>query len=215
MAINYNKAEFIRSAVRPEAFIRDGRPQVTFAGRSNVGKSSVINRLLNRKNFARVGATPGKTTQVNYFLIDNRVYLTDLPGYGYAKVSKEERDRWGRLMESYFQEPGLISLGVLIVDARHKPTADDVNMFQWFRGTGCPVVVVANKLDKLKKKRDRAQSAADPGHPGAGGAGLSGALLRRKGHREKRTAVGHLPAAGRVNPGLRNSAIFCQKLTFG
>ena len=77
MAINYNKAEFIRSAVRPEAFIRDGRPQVTFAGRSNVGKSSVINRLLNRKNFARVGATPGKTTQVNYFLIDNRVYLTE------------------------------------------------------------------------------------------------------------------------------------------
>ena len=79
------------------------------------------------------------------------MYLTDLPGYGYAKVSKEERDRWGRLMESYFQEPGLISLGVLIVDARHKPTADDVTMFQWFRGTGCPVVVVANKLDKLKK----------------------------------------------------------------
>ena len=150
MPINYNKAEFIRSAVRPDAFIRDGRPQVTFAGRSNVGKSSVINRLLNRKNFARVGATPGKTTQVNYFLIDNRVYLTDLPGYGYAKVSKEERERWGRLMESYFQAPGLITLGVLIVDARHKPTADDVTMFQWFRGTGCPVVV-ANKLDKLKK----------------------------------------------------------------
>ncbi len=151
MPINYNKAEFIRSAVRPDAFIRDGRPQVTFAGRSNVGKSSVINRLLNRKNFARVGATPGKTTQVNYFLIDNRVYLTDLPGYGYAKVSKEERERWGRLMESYFQAPGLITLGVLIMDARHKPTADDVTMFQWFRGTGCPVVVVANKLDKLKK----------------------------------------------------------------
>lgn len=151
MAINYNKAEFIRSAVRPEAFIRDGRPQVTFAGRSNVGKSSVINRLLNRKNFARVGATPGKTTQVNYFLIDNRVYLTDLPGYGYAKVSKEERDRWGRLMESYFQEPGLISLGVLIVDARHKPTADDVTMSGWFKNSGRPFVVVANKTDKLSK----------------------------------------------------------------
>ena len=135
MPINYNKAEFIRSAVRPDAFIRDGRPQVTFAGRSNVGKSSVINRLLNRKNFARVGATPGKTTQVNYFLIDNRVYLTDLPGYGYAKVSKEERERWGRLMESYFQAPGLITLGVLIVDARHKPTADDVTMFS---GSGAP-----------------------------------------------------------------------------
>lgn len=151
MAINYNKAEFIRSAVCPEAFIRDGRPQVTFAGRSNVGKSSVINRLLNRKNFARVGATPGKTTQVNYFLIDNRVYLTDLPGYGYAKVSKEERDRWGRLMESYFQEPGLISLGVLIVDARHKPTADDVTMSGWFKNSGRPFVVVANKTDKLSK----------------------------------------------------------------
>ena len=151
MPINYNKAEFIRSAVRPDAFIRDGRPQVTFAGRSNVGKSSVINRLLNRKNFARVGATPGKTTQVNYFLIDNRVYLTDLPGYGYAKVSKEERERWGRLMESYFQAAGLITLGVLIVDARHKPTADDCTMAQWFKDTGRPMVVVANKLDKLKK----------------------------------------------------------------
>ena len=98
MAINFNRAEFVLSAVRQGAFIRDGRAQVTFAGRSNVGKSSVINRLLNRKNFARVGATPGKTTQVNYFLIDGKIYFTDLPGYGYAKVSKDERDRWGRLM---------------------------------------------------------------------------------------------------------------------
>lgn len=151
MAINFNRAEFVLSAVRPSAFIRDGRPQVTFAGRSNVGKSSVINRLLNRKNFARVGATPGKTTQINYFRIDDRIYFTDLPGYGYAKVSKDERDRWGRLMESYFAEEGLITLGVLIVDARHKPTADDVTMCDYFKGTGCPMVVVANKLDKLKK----------------------------------------------------------------
>ncbi len=152
MAINFNKAEFVLSAVKPATFIRDGRPQVTFAGRSNVGKSSVINRLLNRKNFARVGATPGKTTQINYFCIDNKIYFTDLPGYGYAKVSKEERDRWGRLMESYFQQDGLITLGVLIVDARHKPTADDVTMCNWFKGTGCPLVVVANKLDKLKNR---------------------------------------------------------------
>ena len=151
MGINFNKAEFILSAVQPGAFLRDGRPQVAFAGRSNVGKSSVINRLLNRKNFARVGATPGKTTQVNYFLIDGRIYFTDLPGYGYAKVSKEERDRWGRLMEHYFQEQGLITLGVLIVDARHKPTADDVTMCTWFKESGCPLIVVANKLDKLKK----------------------------------------------------------------
>lgn len=152
MAINFNRAEFVLSAVRQSEFIRDGRAQVTFAGRSNVGKSSVINRLLNRKNFARVGATPGKTTQVNYFLIDGKIYFTDLPGYGYAKVSKDERDRWGRLMESYFQEPGLITLGVLIVDARHKPTADDVTMRNWFRETGCPLIVVANKLDKLKTR---------------------------------------------------------------
>lgn len=151
MGINFNKAEFILSAVQPGAFLRDGRPQVAFAGRSNVGKSSVINRLLNRKNFARVGATPGKTTQVNYFLIDGRIYFTDLPGYGYAKVSKEERDRWGRLMENYFQEQGLITLGVLIVDARHKPTADDVTMCTWFKESGCPLIVVVNKLDKLKK----------------------------------------------------------------
>lgn len=151
MGINFNKAEFILSAVQPGAFLRDGRPQVAFAGRSNVGKSSVINRLLNRKNFARVGATPGKTTQVNYFLIDGRIYFTDLPGYGYAKVSKEEWDRWGRLMENYFQEQGLITLGVLIVDARHKPTADDVTMCTWFKESGCPLIVVANKLDKLKK----------------------------------------------------------------
>lgn len=151
MAINFNKAEFVLSAVKPSAFIRDGRPQVTFAGRSNVGKSSVINRLLNRKNFARVGATPGKTTQINYFRIDDKIYFTDLPGYGYAKVSKDERARWGRLMENYFAEEGLISLGVLIVDARHKPTADDVTMCDYFKSTECPMVVVANKLDKLKK----------------------------------------------------------------
>ena len=151
MAVNFNKAEFVLSAANKDKFVRDGRPQITFAGRSNVGKSSVINRVLNRKNFARVGATPGKTSQINYFLIDGKVYFTDLPGYGYAKVSQAERDRWGRLMESYFAEEGLITLGVLIVDARHKPTADDVTMCQWFKGTGCPFVVVANKLDKLKK----------------------------------------------------------------
>ena len=150
-ALNVNKAEFIKSAASPNQFIRSSTPSVVFAGKSNVGKSSVINRMLNRKNFARVGATPGKTTQINYFRIDDKIYFTDLPGYGYAKVSKDERDRWGRLMESYFAEEGLITLGVLIVDARHKPTADDVTMCDYFKSTLCPMVVVANKLDKLKK----------------------------------------------------------------
>ena len=151
MSINVQKAEFILSAASPKDFRRDALPQVAFAGRSNVGKSSVINRLLNRKNFARVGAAPGKTTQINYFKIDNAFYLVDLPGYGYARVSKGERDRWGRLMEGYFADPELMTLGVMIVDARHKPTADDCTMAQWYRGAGCPVLVVANKLDKLKK----------------------------------------------------------------
>lgn len=150
MAVNFNKAEFVLSAVRPEGFVRDGLHQLAFAGRSNVGKSSVINRVVGRKNFARVGASPGKTNQINYFRIDGQLYLVDLPGYGYAKVSKAERDRWGKLMESYFAS-GLITWGVMIVDARHKPTADDVTMAQWFQDTGCPLIVVANKLDKLKK----------------------------------------------------------------
>lgn len=153
MAINLQKAEFILSAVAPKFFLRDGLPQVAFSGRSNVGKSSVINRLLNRKNFARVGAAPGKTTQINYFKIENAFYLVDLPGYGYAKVSKAERDRWGKLMESYFADPELMTLGVMIVDSRHKPTADDCTMAQWYREAGCPFVVVANKLDKLKKSQ--------------------------------------------------------------
>ena len=151
MALNVNNAEFIRSAVRPADFPRDGLPQVAFAGRSNVGKSSVINRLLHRKNFARVGAAPGKTTHINYFLIDRSFYLVDLPGYGYAKVSKAERDRWGKLMELWFADNELMTLGILIVDARHKPTADDCTMAEWFKACGRPFSVVANKLDKLKK----------------------------------------------------------------
>ena len=151
MAINLQNAEFVLSATTPKAFLRNDMPQIAFAGRSNVGKSSVINRLLNRKNFARVGAAPGKTIHINYFEIDNTFYLVDLPGYGYAKVSKSERDRWGKLMESYCADPELMSLGIMIVDSRHKPTADDCTMAQWFKDTGCPFVVVANKLDKLKK----------------------------------------------------------------
>ncbi len=148
--MNLHNAEFIRSSASKKDFIRDGRPQITMAGRSNVGKSSVINRLLDRKNFARVGNAPGKTSQVNYFLIDKKVYLVDLPGYGYARVSHAEKARWARLMEDYFAD-GQITVGLLIVDARHKPTADDQTMAQWFHETGCPFIVVANKLDKLKK----------------------------------------------------------------
>ena len=148
--MNLHNAEFKKSVVKPEGFVHDGFPQIVFSGKSNVGKSSVINRILNRKNFARVGASPGKTVHINYFLIDNCAYFVDLPGYGFAKVSKAERDRWRKLMEQYFQRTDLITFGVMIVDCRHKPTADDVTMSQWFKQTGCPMVVVADKCDKVK-----------------------------------------------------------------
>lgn len=151
MDVNWNKAEFIRSAVKPADFPHDGLPQIVFSGRSNVGKSSVINRLLNRKNFARVGAAPGKTTHINYFLIDQKLYFVDLPGYGYAKVSQAERARWGKLIEAWFADSSLMALGAMLVDLRHKPTADDVTMGQWYAASGKPYVVVANKLDKVKK----------------------------------------------------------------
>lgn len=151
MSVNLNRAEFIRSAASPRDFIRDGRASIVFAGKSNVGKSSVINRLLNRRNFARVGSQPGKTVHVNYFDIDGQCLFVDLPGYGYAAVSKSERDRWAKLMESYFAESERISLGIHIVDARHKPTGDDITMAEWFKASGRPFVVVANKTDKLSK----------------------------------------------------------------
>ena len=148
--MNTQKVTFIRSASSKKDFLDDGRAAVVFAGRSNVGKSSVINCLLQRKNFARVGATPGKTVQVNYFLVDGS-YFVDLPGYGYARVSGDERRRWGALMEDFFAQSERITLGVLIVDARHAPTADDMTMCEYFKAVDRPFVVVANKLDKLRK----------------------------------------------------------------
>ena len=148
--MNLQKAEFVISVADLKNVPRDGLPQIVFSGKSNVGKSSVINRLLQRKNFARVGESPGKTTHINYFRIDGRAYFVDLPGYGYAKVPKAEKERWGRLMEAYFAHPEWITLGVFLVDARHKPTANDVTMAEYFKQSGRPFVVVANKLDKLK-----------------------------------------------------------------
>ena len=150
--MNIHNVEFVKSAASSRALIRDGRPNIVFSGKSNVGKSSVINCLLNRKNYARVGAQPGKTVHINYFLVDKTAYFTDLPGYGYAKVSKNERERWAALMEAFFSQRDLITLGILIVDARHKPTADDVTMAAWFRESACPLAVVANKVDKLGKR---------------------------------------------------------------
>ena len=149
--MNVNNVEFIKSAAASKDLIYSPVPQIVFSGKSNVGKSSVINCLLNRKNIARVSSSPGKTIHVNYFLIDKKIYFVDLPGYGYAKVAKTERDRWSKLMEEFFLQPDHITLGVMIVDARHKPTADDVIMANWFKQSGCNMIVAANKIDKVKK----------------------------------------------------------------
>ena len=148
--MNFQKVEFLISAAAPKDFPKNRLPEIAFAGKSNVGKSSVINRILQRKNFARVGEKPGKTIHVNYFTVDSKCYFVDLPGYGYAKVSEKEKARWGKLMEDYFAA-SRIDLGVMIVDYRHPPTKNDITMANWFIQSGCPFVVVANKMDKLKK----------------------------------------------------------------
>ena len=150
--MNLHNVEFFISAARPTDFPQNRLPEIAFAGKSNVGKSSVINRLLNRKNFARVGEKPGKTIHVNYFTVDKACYFVDLPGYGYAQVSQKEKERWGKLMEDYFAA-NRIDLGVMIVDCRHAPTNNDITMARWFLDSGCPFVVVANKLDKVKKSQ--------------------------------------------------------------
>ena len=148
--MNFQKVEFLISAASARDFPGRRLPEIAFAGKSNVGKSSVINRVLQRKNFARVGEKPGKTIHVNYFTVDGKCYIVDLPGYGFAKVSAQEKARWGKLMEDYFAA-NRIDLGVMIVDYRHPPTNNDITMARWFMDSGCPFVVLANKMDKLKK----------------------------------------------------------------
>lgn len=150
--MNFHNVEFLISAAATKDFPQNRLPEIAFAGKSNVGKSSVINRILNRKNFARVGEKPGKTIHVNYFNIDKKCYFVDLPGYGYAQVSQKEKERWGKLMEDYFAADR-IDLGIMIVDHRHAPTNNDITMARWFLDSGCPFVVVANKLDKVKKSQ--------------------------------------------------------------
>lgn len=150
--MNFNNSEFIRSAASEKDFPADLTPRVIFAGRSNVGKSSVINTLCQRKNFARVSSMPGKTVFVNLFRIDNKVWFVDLPGYGYAKVSQSEKDRFSQLIEEYMHaDKANIRRAYLIVDIRHDPTPEDCMMYDWFNSYGVPVTVIANKADKLKK----------------------------------------------------------------
>ncbi|MCM1990470.1 ribosome biogenesis GTP-binding protein YihA/YsxC [Oceanirhabdus seepicola] len=144
-------SEFIISAVKPEQYPVDNRVEFAFVGRSNVGKSSLINTITNRKKLVKVSGTPGKTRLVNFFLINDEFYFVDLPGYGYAKVSKTEQAKWGKMMEMYLLNREPLKKIVLLVDGRHKPTEDDIMMYEWVKHYGGNVLVIATKEDKLKR----------------------------------------------------------------
>lgn len=149
------QSEFVTSAVTKNQYPEDVRPEIAFVGRSNVGKSSLINTLTNRRHLAKVSSVPGKTRLVNFFIINNSFYLVDLPGYGYAKVSKVEKESWGKIIETYLIGREQLKKVVLLVDCRHKPTGDDVMMLDWIRHFGYEVNVVATKSDKLSKNELR------------------------------------------------------------
>lgn len=145
------QAEFKISAVKPSQYPDDGMVEIAFVGRSNVGKSSLINTLTNRKKLVKVSSTPGKTRLINFFTINNKFYFVDLPGYGYAKVSKTEKAKWGDMMELYLMNRPQLKKVALLVDCRHKPTGDDVLMYNWIKHYGYSVIVVATKKDKLTR----------------------------------------------------------------
>jgi len=150
------KADFITSGVNPEHYPEPLLPEVALAGRSNVGKSSFINKLVQRKALARTSSKPGKTQTLNFFNINDEVMFVDVPGYGYAKVSKTEREAWGKMMEKYFTQREILKGVVQLVDIRHDPSADDVTMYDFLKYYDLPVIVVATKLDKIKKsQRDK------------------------------------------------------------
>jgi len=145
------QAEYKTSAVKPTQYPEDGMCEIAFVGRSNVGKSSLINTLTNRRKLVKVSGTPGKTRLINFFTINNKLYFVDLPGYGYAKVSKSEKATWGKMMEQYLINRPELKKVVILVDCRHKPTGDDIMMYEWIKHYGYEVIVVATKKDKLTK----------------------------------------------------------------
>jgi GTP-binding protein len=145
------KADIVISAVKPEQYPKTHLPEIALAGRSNVGKSSLINKLINRKNLARTSSKPGKTQTLNFYLINEMLHFVDVPGYGYAKVSKKEREAWGKMIETYMLEREQLKAVVHIVDVRHEPTKDDVTMYNFLKHFDLPVIVVATKADKIPK----------------------------------------------------------------
>lgn len=149
--MNVTKAELVISAVKPEQYPDGLLPEFALAGRSNVGKSSFINKMINRKNLARTSSKPGKTQTLNFYLINESLYFVDVPGYGFAKVSKKEREAWGKMMETYFTTREQLRAVVLIVDLRHPPTKDDVMMYEFLKHYEIPAIIVATKADKVPK----------------------------------------------------------------
>ncbi|MEF2292717.1 ribosome biogenesis GTP-binding protein YihA/YsxC [Virgibacillus dokdonensis] len=147
------KAEIVISAVCEKQYPNDQLPEIALAGRSNVGKSSFINTLINRKNLARTSSKPGKTQTLNFYLINNAFYFVDVPGYGYAKVSKKERQKWGKMMEEYFEKRHSLKAVLLITDIRHEPTVDDLQMYDFLKYYELPVLIIATKLDKVSKNK--------------------------------------------------------------
>lgn len=147
------KSEFVTSAVTKDQYPDDLLPEIAMAGRSNVGKSSIINMLINRKNLARTSSTPGKTQLVNFYDIDNKFRLVDLPGYGYARVSKEQKKTWGKIIETYLRERKTLVEVIQLVDIRHKPTQEDKDMYRWIKSFGFNGIVIATKYDKVKKSQ--------------------------------------------------------------
>ncbi|AKA71772.1 ribosome biogenesis GTP-binding protein YihA/YsxC [Clostridium scatologenes] len=145
------QSEFVISAVVPNQYPQDNRVEIAFVGRSNVGKSSLINTLVNRRKLVKVSGTPGKTRLVNFFIINNEFYFVDLPGYGYAKVSKSEKESWGKVIERYLTGREQLKKVILLVDCRHKPTEDDIIMYKWIKHYNYDAIIVATKIDKLKK----------------------------------------------------------------
>ena len=144
-------ADIVISAVKPEQYPESDLPEFALAGRSNVGKSSFINKMLNRKSLARTSSKPGKTQTLNFFIINEMLHFVDVPGYGYAKVSKSERAAWGRMIETYLTSREQLKSALLIIDLRHPPTKDDVMMYDFFKHYGIPVIIIATKADKIPK----------------------------------------------------------------
>jgi GTP-binding protein len=155
--LDINKSRFEITAVRSEQYPAGEMPEIAFAGRSNVGKSSIINTLLNKKGLARVSSEPGRTRGINFYNVDDTFYFVDLPGYGFAKVSKEERASWGRMIETYLNNRRQLKMVLMLVDIRHEPTADDRTMYDWITGMGLTHMVIATKADKISRGRVQAR----------------------------------------------------------